>query len=128
MQLRAVVLVGADQTFLRRLAAEFSSHDPRTHDHRLHFCDAGDVATRPIQAGDKSKRDRVTGNLKDSEIELKCVLTRCQFLAFPSKTIILGVIDLSDLIVETPEAVAERIRKALPYVSAERIVIAPDCV
>src|SRR6185295_18109574 len=45
----------------------------------------------------------------------------------PSKTIILGVIDLSDLTVETPEAVAERIRKALPYVPAERIVIAPDC-
>jgi 5-methyltetrahydropteroyltriglutamate--homocysteine methyltransferase len=45
----------------------------------------------------------------------------------PSKTIILGVIDLSDLTVETPEVVAERIRKALPYVPAERIVIAPDC-
>jgi 5-methyltetrahydropteroyltriglutamate--homocysteine methyltransferase len=45
----------------------------------------------------------------------------------PSKTIILGVIDLSDLTVETPEVVAARIRKALPYVPAERIVIAPDC-
>jgi 5-methyltetrahydropteroyltriglutamate--homocysteine methyltransferase len=45
----------------------------------------------------------------------------------PSKTIILGVIDLSDLTVETPEVVAERIRKALPYVPAQRIVIAPDC-
>ena len=45
----------------------------------------------------------------------------------PSKTIILGVIDLSDLTVETPEVVAERIRKALPYVPAERIVVAPDC-
>ncbi|HTL64465.1 MAG TPA: uroporphyrinogen decarboxylase family protein [Pseudolabrys sp.] len=45
----------------------------------------------------------------------------------PSKTIILGVIDLSDLTVETPDVVAERIRKALPYVPAERIVIAPDC-
>ena len=40
---------------------------------------------------------------------------------------VLCVIDQSDLIVETPEAVAERIRKALPYVSVERIVIAPDC-
>ena len=37
VQLRAVVLVGADQRFLRRLAAEFSSHDPRTRDHRPHF-------------------------------------------------------------------------------------------
>jgi 5-methyltetrahydropteroyltriglutamate--homocysteine methyltransferase len=45
----------------------------------------------------------------------------------PSKTIILGVIDLSDLTVETPETVAERIRKALPFAPPERIVVAPDC-
>src|SRR5450631_581392 len=45
----------------------------------------------------------------------------------PSKTIILGVIDLADMTVETPEIVAARIRKALPYVPAERIVVAPDC-
>jgi 5-methyltetrahydropteroyltriglutamate--homocysteine methyltransferase len=45
----------------------------------------------------------------------------------PGKTIILGVLDLSDMTVETPEKVAERIRKALPYVSAEKIVVAPDC-
>jgi 5-methyltetrahydropteroyltriglutamate--homocysteine methyltransferase len=45
----------------------------------------------------------------------------------PSKTIILGVIDLSDMTVETPQIVAERIRRALPHVPAERIVIAPDC-
>ena len=45
----------------------------------------------------------------------------------PSKIIILGVIDLSDMNVETPETVAARIRGALPYVGAERIVIAPDC-
>jgi 5-methyltetrahydropteroyltriglutamate--homocysteine methyltransferase len=45
----------------------------------------------------------------------------------PSKAIILGVIDLSDLTVETPQVVAERIRRALPHVGVERIVIAPDC-
>ena len=45
----------------------------------------------------------------------------------PGKTIILGVLDLSDLQVETPETVAERIRRALPYVPAEKIVVAPDC-
>ena len=45
----------------------------------------------------------------------------------PSKTIILGVIDLSDMNVETPEIVAARIRKALPHVPANHIVIAPDC-
>ena len=43
------------------------------------------------------------------------------------KTIILGVLDLSTHAVETPELVAERIRRALPYVEPERIIVAPDC-
>ena len=45
----------------------------------------------------------------------------------PSKTIILGVIDLSDMTVETPEIVAARIHNALAYAPPERLVIAPDC-
>jgi 5-methyltetrahydropteroyltriglutamate--homocysteine methyltransferase len=45
----------------------------------------------------------------------------------PGKTIIFGVLDLSDMAIETPEAVAARIRRALPHVPAERIVVAPDC-
>jgi 5-methyltetrahydropteroyltriglutamate--homocysteine methyltransferase len=45
----------------------------------------------------------------------------------PSKSIILGVIDLADMTVETPQLVSERIRRALPHVPAERIVVAPDC-
>jgi 5-methyltetrahydropteroyltriglutamate--homocysteine methyltransferase len=45
----------------------------------------------------------------------------------PGKTVILGVLDLSDMTVETPEVVAARIRRALPYVSPDRIVVAPDC-
>ena len=45
----------------------------------------------------------------------------------PSKTIILGVIDLSDPADETPATVADRIRDALAFVAAERIVVAPDC-
>ena len=45
----------------------------------------------------------------------------------PGKTIILGVLDLSDMAIETPEKVAARIRRALKYVPAERVVVAPDC-
>ena len=44
-----------------------------------------------------------------------------------SKTIILGTLDLSTSEVETPETVAGRIRRALPYVNAERVIVAPDC-
>ncbi|MCG6857088.1 MAG: 5-methyltetrahydropteroyltriglutamate--homocysteine methyltransferase, partial [Salaquimonas sp.] len=45
----------------------------------------------------------------------------------PAKKIILGVLDLSDINVETPETVAERIRRALPHVDADNIIVAPDC-
>jgi 5-methyltetrahydropteroyltriglutamate--homocysteine methyltransferase len=43
------------------------------------------------------------------------------------KTIILGVLDLSTPEVESAEQVAARIRRALPYVDPEKVVIAPDC-
>ena len=43
------------------------------------------------------------------------------------KTIILGAIDLADQRVETPEEVAARLRAALDYVPAERLIAAPDC-
>ena len=45
----------------------------------------------------------------------------------PEKRILLGVLDLGDMNVETPETVAERIRRALPHCPAERIIVAPDC-
>ncbi len=43
------------------------------------------------------------------------------------KTIILGVLDLSDMTVETPDAIAARIRRALPHVVPEKVIVAPDC-
>jgi 5-methyltetrahydropteroyltriglutamate--homocysteine methyltransferase len=45
----------------------------------------------------------------------------------PGKTIILGVLDLSGTEVESADTVAQRIRRALPHVPADRIVVAPDC-
>jgi 5-methyltetrahydropteroyltriglutamate--homocysteine methyltransferase len=45
----------------------------------------------------------------------------------PDKTIVLGVLDLGSDEVETPQVVAERIRRALGVVPAERVVVAPDC-
>jgi 5-methyltetrahydropteroyltriglutamate--homocysteine methyltransferase len=43
------------------------------------------------------------------------------------KSIMLGVIDLGDPDIETPETVAERLRAGLKYVQAERLIAAPDC-
>jgi 5-methyltetrahydropteroyltriglutamate--homocysteine methyltransferase len=43
------------------------------------------------------------------------------------KQVLLGCLDLSDAAVETPEAVVARVKRALPHVPAERVVLAPDC-
>lgn len=45
----------------------------------------------------------------------------------PGKTILLGVIDLSTHEVESAETVAGRIRRALPHIDKERVVVATDC-
>ncbi|HEX7888550.1 MAG TPA: uroporphyrinogen decarboxylase family protein [Ramlibacter sp.] len=43
------------------------------------------------------------------------------------KQILVGCLDLSDMDVETPETVAERIRRALEHVAPEQVILAPDC-
>ena len=43
------------------------------------------------------------------------------------KTVLLGVLDLNDPAVETPETVAERLRAGLAHIAPERLVAAPDC-
>jgi 5-methyltetrahydropteroyltriglutamate--homocysteine methyltransferase len=68
-----------------------------------------------------SKAAQVSIEAAQPKLDLKVLET------LPSKTIVLGVIDLSDLSIETPETVAARIRWALPHVRAERLLIAPDC-
>jgi 5-methyltetrahydropteroyltriglutamate--homocysteine methyltransferase len=45
----------------------------------------------------------------------------------PGKTVILGVLDLGDEEVETPDTVAGRIRRALPHKELDELVAAPDC-
>jgi 5-methyltetrahydropteroyltriglutamate--homocysteine methyltransferase len=47
--------------------------------------------------------------------------------SLPDKTIVLGVIDLDNLAVETPDVVAARITRAFPHCPPERIIVAPDC-
>jgi 5-methyltetrahydropteroyltriglutamate--homocysteine methyltransferase len=44
-----------------------------------------------------------------------------------TKTIILGVLDLSTDAVETPEVVADRVARAFPHAGPERLIAAPDC-
>jgi 5-methyltetrahydropteroyltriglutamate--homocysteine methyltransferase len=43
------------------------------------------------------------------------------------KQVLVGCLDLDDDEVETPEVVAERIRRALDHVAPENVILAPDC-
>ncbi len=47
--------------------------------------------------------------------------------SLPNKKIMIGCIDLNDMAVETPQTVVERIKRALPYVPKENVILAPDC-
>lgn len=67
-------------------------------------------------------------DVREISIETAQSSLDCSVLAsLAGKTIILGVLDLSTHEIETAETVAERIGRALPYVDAERLIIAPDC-
>jgi 5-methyltetrahydropteroyltriglutamate--homocysteine methyltransferase len=47
--------------------------------------------------------------------------------ALPTKTIMVGVLDLGDTTVETPATVVARLEQALAHIPPERLVVAPDC-
>ena len=52
----------------------------------------------------------------------------CSVLAkLAGKQIMVGAINLNDMTVEKPEEVVARIKRALPYVRPEDVIIAPDC-
>jgi 5-methyltetrahydropteroyltriglutamate--homocysteine methyltransferase len=62
-------------------------------------------------------------SIETAQSDLDCeVLSRLD-----GKTIILGVLNLGDATVENPAQVVSRVRRALKYVPAERLVLAPDC-
>lgn len=62
-------------------------------------------------------------SIETAQSKLDCsVLQR-----LPGKTILLGVLDLSTNEVETPDLVAARIRRALPFIDPERVIAASDC-
>jgi len=62
-------------------------------------------------------------SIETAQSSLDCAVLK----SLPNKKIILGVIDLANHAVETPELVASRIRRALPFVDPGRLLVAPDC-
>ncbi len=62
-------------------------------------------------------------SIETAQSNLDCSVLK----TLPGRKIIVGVIDLNDMTVETPDKVASRIRRALPYVKAKDVIVAPDC-
>ncbi len=62
-------------------------------------------------------------SIETAQSNLDCAVLK----TLSGKKVILGVIDLNDMTVETPQTIAARIRRALPYARAEDLIVAPDC-
>jgi 5-methyltetrahydropteroyltriglutamate--homocysteine methyltransferase len=94
----------------------------------LHICFGYAAMVSGKPAGYAFLSELADSTVKQISIETAQPSLDCSVLEkLPEKTIILGVIDLSSKEVETPETVAARIRRALPFVSPDRVVVAPDC-
>jgi 5-methyltetrahydropteroyltriglutamate--homocysteine methyltransferase len=83
-------------------------------------------------AKDRNRYDFL-GELSDSvadQVSIEAAQPRLdlsQLSDLSPKVVVLGVLDLGDSRVETPEQVADRIRVALAHVPPDRLVPAPDC-
>ena len=62
-------------------------------------------------------------SIETAQTKLDCSV----LAALAGKQIMVGCLDLNDPTVETPETVVERIKRALPYVAPENVILAPDC-
>jgi len=62
-------------------------------------------------------------SIETAQANLDCAVLR----ELPGKQILLGTIDLSVVEVEQPETVAARIRRALPFIAPEHIIVSTDC-
>ncbi len=84
------------------------------------------VENKPEGYAFLSELDACTAN----EISIECAQPRLKMdllTQLPNKKVHVGVLDLRDTNVESPELVAQRIRAALKEIPASQIVVAPDC-
>ena len=130
-------VVQLDEPYMQAWPAKARVYGPEALNRALHGV-IGATAVHICFGYAAMVRDRPLGysflpELENSEVLQISIETAqscldCSVLSkLPSKTVILGVLDLSTMSIESPEVVAQRIRRALPHVPAERIVVAPDC-
>ncbi|HEY0803332.1 MAG TPA: uroporphyrinogen decarboxylase family protein [Steroidobacteraceae bacterium] len=94
----------------------------------VHICFgyAAIIHTRPTGYSFLPELQNCTCNqisIETAQSNLDCSVLR----ELSGKTIMLGVIDLSDMQVETPSVVAARIRRAFPFVEPKHIIVCTDC-
>jgi 5-methyltetrahydropteroyltriglutamate--homocysteine methyltransferase len=95
----------------------------------LHLC----FGYAAIIHGDRPKGYDYLAELAGTSIDQVSVETAqpnldpAELRPLKGKHIMVGVLDLNDMSVETPEIVAQRIRRAMTEVPVEKIIVAPDC-
>jgi 5-methyltetrahydropteroyltriglutamate--homocysteine methyltransferase len=62
-------------------------------------------------------------SIETAQSKLDCAVLE----KLPGKKIMVGVLDLDDMTVETPQKVVERARRALKHLPPENMILAPDC-
>ena len=62
-------------------------------------------------------------SIETAQSKLDCAM----LTKLDGKKIMVGCLDLNDLTVEAPETIVARIRRALPHVRPEHVILAPDC-
>ncbi len=62
-------------------------------------------------------------SIETAQSKLDCSVLK----SLPGKKILLGCVDLSDMAIETPETIVGRVKRALPFVAKEEVILAPDC-
>jgi 5-methyltetrahydropteroyltriglutamate--homocysteine methyltransferase len=130
-------VVQLDEPYLQARPAEAKKYAIRALNHALegatgetcvHLCFgyAHIVHERPSGYSFLSELDAVRADvisIEAAQPNLDLSILR----SLPTKKIMVGVINLGSTEIETPEIVAERIRRALDVLPRERIVVAPDC-
>jgi 5-methyltetrahydropteroyltriglutamate--homocysteine methyltransferase len=94
----------------------------------VHICFGYAVYLKNKPAGYSFLSELAACTCKQVSIETAQPRLDCSVLgALNNKRIMVGCIDLSTPEVESPEVVADRVRKALNYVKPENVILAPDC-
>jgi 5-methyltetrahydropteroyltriglutamate--homocysteine methyltransferase len=94
----------------------------------LHLCFGYAVFGQPRPEGYSFLSELGRTRIDQISIEAAQPALDCALVApLKGKSIILGVLDLGSPAPEMPATVAERIRRALPFVAADKLIVAPDC-